>query len=298
MGGNEALLVFKQDSISLVRGAANEQFVSAGVREGISEREGAISHRAVIWAQGDVYFLSQNGLRKIQRGFSTPIKLDSRGEGGQEFRLLEQTWASVNRGSWDSSLAAYLPGLEHVLFAVPTTSSALDTIIVYSIATQSLSTITGWTPTTMATVESTTGIEYVLFGDSTGQVYQYGDETVLSDVDTAIDRRLRSRDYWLHLPAIEKRMTAVDVHFEFDTNMNGLSMLPYADGVAGRQRFFSIDKPDDPTPYRRKYSRTFNVIGYGLAWEVRLETKAENMTVVRAATQGSLAHAAQLSGTS
>lgn len=286
MGGNEALLVFKQDSISLVRGAANDSFVSSGTREGVSESEGALGHRCVVWGGRDVFFLSQTGLRMIPGGFSEPVKLDVVEVEGKEYHLLSETWPLVNRAYWQNSIAAWDPRHEHILFAVPTTGADLDTIIVYSQPTKSLSVFKGWSPTAMATVEYSSGEEYVLIGDASGKVYRYGSATY-SDNGVAIDHRLESKEHWSELGAVRKRMAKVEFVFNLTTDITTLEVTPKVDGVARKTRGVSWHGNRGNT----RYTRGLNEVGYGLRWVIRHNEVDEQFELVEAVTVGTLADA-------
>lgn len=286
LGENERLLVFKQDSISSIRGAANDQFKSYGTREGISETEGALGPGCVIPAGpgGDVFYLSQYGVRALQQGSRHPVEVDVLPLGDSEHHLISETWGAVNRDYWHTSLAAYDPVRQHVLFAVPTVGSALDTIICYAVRPRAFSIFTGLTPTAMQTVEALDGEEYVLVGDANGNVLRYGG-AVGSDAGTAIEHLLESQHYWQDVGRVRKRLTRLDLIFDPPTSLTNAETTPVTDGVDGVTRTFSEDALDP----QEKYTRGLNALGYRVGWRFRHAAVGETVELVEADTEGTMA---------
>jgi hypothetical protein len=214
------------------------------------------------------------------------VPLDILERDDREVHLLKKTWPSLNRAYWDDSIAAYDPRNDHVLFAVPTGGDGtLDTIIGYSRRSKSLFLFDGWDPTAMATVESTTGEEYVLVGDVDGYVYKYGD-TTWSDGASAIDRIVRSQDFYMGMGAIRKRLHRVDINLRATTSVTGATVATVVDGVEGSARAIG----NLTGAGRKKIEWAPNGYGFGVGWKFRLNTVAETVDVLQAASQLTAGH--------
>lgn len=80
LGTNEALYVFRRNSITEITGAVNDEFTTSGTRASVSESIGTASPWSVIFSERAIYFMDQIGRPHFFRigGDVTPIWQDYR----------------------------------------------------------------------------------------------------------------------------------------------------------------------------------------------------------------------------
>ena len=80
LGTNEALYVFREDSVAVVSGAVDTEFTTTGTRAGVSEAVGTVSPWSVIYSRSTVFFLDRAGKPHMIRagGEALPIWQDFR----------------------------------------------------------------------------------------------------------------------------------------------------------------------------------------------------------------------------
>lgn len=276
-GLNDVLLVLKEDSAAGVRGAVEDSFETDAVREGVSETQGTVAGHSLVVVDGDVYFLSQQGPRRIRGGMGSPQPINQHPESGDDF--LVDIWSQVDRTNWDRSIGIYCHPLQQVIWFVPTDGTGLDLGIVYDLQTQSWSTMTlPFDAVSVSEVENTDGEEFVMIGDGDGNVYLYGREGSWDDDGTAVDRVLRSREHGASMRQAVKRGYMVDLGLDLVTDLDA-TFLPRMDGADGPGKAITYS---GETGYR-KYSRGLNAVGRSVGWEFRLETVAQTVNIEDAA---------------
>lgn len=265
---NNVLVVFKEDSAAWVRGAVNEQFQTDAVREGLSETEGLIGLRGETVLDGDVFFVSQQGPRAASGG-QRLLKITDTQEGDNR---LEDTWNGLTRSSWSDVLVVLDTERRHVLWFFPSD----DTVIGYAVDEDGWFTFDfPWTVTAVGHVEFLTGQEYVLIGDDSGNVYQYGDSSLQSDDGTAIERIIRSRQHGLSSSALVKRLSEVRLFFDLQTDVT-FQLRPMTDGSVGSASNTSLTTASEGTG-RHTYRKGFNAVARAVGWELYQNQSDEDL---------------------
>jgi hypothetical protein len=80
LGTNEALYVFREDSVAVVSGAVDTEFTTTGTRAGVSEAVGTTAPWSVIYSRSTVFFMDRAGKPHMIRagGEAVPIWQDFR----------------------------------------------------------------------------------------------------------------------------------------------------------------------------------------------------------------------------
>jgi hypothetical protein len=272
-GMNEALLVMKEDSTSVVRGAVDDEFKTDAVREGVSETEGTIAGHSVVVVDGDLYMLSQGGPRRIAGAMGAPQEINFHPQSGDD--RLADIWSQVDRDHWSRCVGVYVQPLRHIVWFVPTSGSALDLGIVYSVDDGSWSTMTlPFDVVSVDEVENTDGEEFVMLGDGDGKVYLYGGDARWDDNGVAVDRVLRSREYGKEQAQAVKRGRRLELGLNLVTDLDA-TLVSRSEGADGTSKALSFTGVSG----YHKYTRGLNVVGRSIGWELRHETVAQTVRV-------------------
>ena len=271
---NELFNVLKQDSISSVRGAVNQNFQTDAVREGVSETEGLIGRRGVTILDGNPYFVSQRGPRAAVGG-QRFTRLD---DDDQRNNRLAETWEQVSRSTWDEVIAVVEPNRRQVWWALPSD----DLVLVYGVDHDAWSVFTfPFTVEAMAQAEFPSSEERVLIGDGSGNVYAYGDESVLSDDGASIPRKIRSRLYGAGNRAMVNRLVESRMIFEVGNGGLTFEVRPVVEGEVktnhGKMARFA-------DAGRQRYRRGFNAVGTALGWEIYQDETGETLELEETTT--------------
>jgi hypothetical protein len=263
--------VMKEDSATVLLGSADENFSTLAVREGLSETEGCVAGGSVAILNGDVYLLSANGPRRIKQGQVWQSLHDVQG-----IDYIRDTWDDVDKSSLDSALSWVDRQERHVGWLVPQAgSSDLNTALVFNTVGSSWSTFTfsGFDMTACGSVEDQNGDDWVLFGDSNGNVYKYRVGSGQTDDDgTAIEYRVTKRiSDGSH---IKRRMTEGHFLFHLDGDFQG-EVRPYLDSeLKDGRRFGLYDRTGEV-----RYRRGFNAPGYEIGWELYANQANQGVTL-------------------
>lgn len=127
-GTNEALYVFRSNSITSIQGAVNSDFRAAGTLEGVSQSVGTLAPDSVTIAEDSVFFLDQFARpNKIQPGRGlVPLWPNA-----QRTCLTADLTASVQMNNW----GRYIPETEVVVFRVGQIGGG-SKLLVYSARTE------------------------------------------------------------------------------------------------------------------------------------------------------------------
>jgi len=274
VGHNERILIFKQDSVSAIRGPVDAAFQTDAVREGVSTTIGAISGHAICIGDNEgTYFLSQLGPMRVGQGAMALTDI-AMGSNGEEF--LRETWTRVNRQYWENSWAVYYRPENLIIFGVPLDSDSIPAhALVYQIDEHAwcLWDLLSGTNHTCATVyEDANGDEWLVMGNSSGYVTAYR-PGVYNDQQFGIPRRIVTRDYGRESDLLQKVFGRVDLSLEVD-GRSTLRVTPV--------------KEDDVLPTkgavvegtgRKKYSRGLNVFGPYCRFEIRADQPDEDFVL-------------------
>jgi hypothetical protein len=275
IGHNERLLLFKQDSVSAIRGPVDATFETDAVREGVDTSIGAITGHAICVGDNEAtYFLSQIGPMRIGQG-SMALTDIAMGSNGEEF--LKELWARVNRQYWDNSWAVYYRPDNLIIFAVPLDSDTLPKhALVYQIDEHAwcLWDLPPGGSTTCGTVyEDANGDEWLVVGTDAGYVFRY-QPAVLHDSGTSgIPRRVLTRDYGRDSDLLQKVFSRIDLSLEVDGRTTFRVTPAYEDNVyptkgavlEGAGRF--------------KYSRGLNVFAPFCRFEISADQPDEDFVL-------------------
>jgi len=272
VGLNDFMPVFKQDSIGRLTGRVSDQFQTDAVREGISETEGAIALRSVQVIEKDVFYLSQVGPRALIDGMQR-VQINET-DAGDDF--LEDEWSKLNVAERDRSITVYDQSRGHVLFMIPTTDEFLSDALVFNIKNGSWQKFSFAHNVTAAVgpAEDPDGNEWVLLGDDSGNVYQYGDATNTSDDGAAITFTLRSKMYGREIPTVLKRLIEARFLFNLPNASTTGEVRPVVDLETKTGKTFNFSKTG-----RQRYRRGFNHVGYGVGWELFVDGLDEEVEV-------------------
>lgn len=276
---NNVLVVFKDDSATFISGAVDDDFQTAAVREGVSETEGAVSRKAVLVVDGDVYLLSASGPRRVLSG-ERMTALDERvDEGGVTVKRVRDLWSGVNKAAWGRCIGIHdsSPARNHVWWFFPEgTSEEMSRALVYHVNEDAWSTFTfSFAVTSACDVEDPSGNEYLVLGDSDGNTYLYGVEEIWSDAGDAVHRTVRSRLYGRSTPDVVNRMQEVRLTLNLHTDLRA-EMLYNRSGELGGAKAFGLAG----TRGRRNYRRGFNATGRELGWEFRAWSVGEAASIL------------------
>lgn len=232
VGLNEQLIIFKDDSISAVRGPVEEEFRTTGVREGISETTGLFAGESVVVVDGDVHYLAASGPHVIPSGSSTTIDVN-RGR-------IDENWKSYLRPDLAGAIGVFDPNRSHVLWAVPLeTSAPFNRVVAFALppdrdvtrSDQGFSFFKGWSISQIAAVEDDDDNSWIMFADNLGNVCVYGDETVWGDDGANIESLLTGRSYGADSQHLVKSIDKTGVDLEIKEEVFGVSVSEEYDGV-------------------------------------------------------------------
>ena len=275
---NEKLIILKEDSATMMMGAADEDFRTLAVREGLSETEGTVAGGSVIVNQGDVFCVSVNGPRRIRSGqvYESLHKFN-------EVDYLRDIWETVDRSRMASIIGWLDRDQEHIGWVVPIVGRTdMDTALVYNVKGGSwfVFRFDGINITAAASVEDNVGDEWVMLGDDAGNVYRYRtDQVQYSDNGVAIERIARSRMMGGDTSHIEKRLVELHLQLYLDTDFEG-EVRPVIDRETLPGRRFGIYGYRG----RKRYRRGFNSNGYRVGWEVYGNGLNQTITITKAST--------------
>jgi hypothetical protein len=272
MGHNERVLIFKQDSVSAIRGPVDAAFQTDAVREGVSTTLGAISgHTIVVGDNERTYFLSQLGPMAIGQGAMAVTDL-TRGANGEEF--LRETWARVNRAQWDNSWAVYYRPDNLIIFGVPLDSDTIPRhALVYQIDEHAwcLWDIPLGSSSCATQYEDANGDEWLVVGDSTGYVLRY-EPAVFHDISAyGIPRKIVTRDYGRESMLLQKIFGRVDIDFEVEQTLQTFRVTPIRDN-----NVYPIKSAIMTGPGHQKYSRGLNVFGTHCRFQIEADQPDED----------------------
>ena len=262
LGHNERILIFKQDSVSAIRGPVDAAFQTDAVREGVSTSIGTISgHSIVVGNNERTYFLSQLGPMAIGQGAMALTNM-ALGENGEEFLL--ETWARVNRSAWSESFSVYWRPENIVLFFVPLDSDTVPQhALVYQIDESAWCLWSLPKPVRAGAVyEDTAGDEHLVLGTSDGYVLRYETGT-LNDNGAAITRKIVTRDYGKESMLLQKVFTRLDVGVIPETAAT-FRVTPVRAGTVFGTKTGTLEA----YPGRKRYSRGLNVFGKYVRFEI------------------------------
>lgn len=261
---NEAMLIFKEDSASMLMGQVDANFQTNAVREGLSETEGVIGRRVPVVYEGDVYVLSQEGPR-VARGGQRWEQLEML----NGVDVLEDVWSGINRNAWSNAIGFVDTQRAHVGWLVPRASSTdLNYAIVYAVRDGAFFIFqfpSAWDVTAVAEVEDDNGVEFMMFGTEDGYVYKY-DPSLTDDNGSDLPTTLRSRPYGREMPSVEKRLVEVHLRLYQTGDLTGL-IRPVSDGVVGDGRRFGLAL-GSAAARRRLFRAGMNVAGREPGWEL------------------------------
>jgi hypothetical protein len=282
---NERMDIFKEDSSTMLLGSADENFSTLAVSEGLSETEGTPAGGSVVILEGDAYFLSVNGPRRVR--------------GGQVFESLHEVqgtdylrdvWDDINKSSLNTALG-WVDKQERMVgwLIAQGATSTLDTALVFNKPSTAWSVFkfTGYDFTAVGSVEDTSGNEWVLFGDTAGKLYKYRvDATQYTDEGTVIEIKARKRIS--DKANMKRRLVEAVFNLVLTSSFEG-EVRPYVDEVVLEGKRFGV-YDDTNTVQERRYRRGFNAAGYEPGWEfysnwtqpVTLDSVISRMTAIEA----------------
>ena len=227
---NEKMLVFKDDSISVVYGAVEDAFRTDANREGISETEGVESHRAVVVApNGDVYYMSLNGPRVLQNGFNR-IELALDGEGRD---MLSREWAKLDHSKQSEMVSWLDKTLNQIVWLWPLKGeSSIRAGLVYSLDNNTWSTIrfpSGTDIVSAGNVEDAGGREMVMLGDDGGRIYLLDPDGEADYGSNSLMSTLRSRAYGGHMVSRRVKLLRGEWLIRVLNEDTAITTIPIAD---------------------------------------------------------------------
>lgn len=284
VGHNERLLLFKQDSVSAIRGPVDAAFQTDAVREGVSTTIGAISGHAICVGDNEAtYFLSQLGPMRVGQGAMALTDI-AMGSNGEEF--LKETWARVNRQYWENSWAVYYRPENLIIFGVPLDSNTIPKhALVYQIDEHAWCL---WEPygdnsyTSACVYEDANGKEWLVLGTASGYVVRY-DPSVYHDYAAwGISRRIVTRDYGRESDLLQKVFGRVDLSIEQNGTPTTLRITPVANDDVYPQKGAVITGQG-----RKKYSRGLNVFGPYVRFDIEADQPDEDFILAGIAVYSS-----------
>lgn len=288
VGHNERLLLFKQDSVSAIRGPVDAAFQTDAVREGVSTTIGALTGHAICIGDNEAtYFLSQIGPMRIGQGAMALTDI-AMGSNGEEF--LRETWARVNRAYWDNSWAVYYRPENLILFGVPLDSATLPLhALVYQIDEHAwcLWDLPSGTDHTCAAVyEDATGDEWMVVGNSSGYVFRYEPAVFHDTGSLGIPRKIVTRDYGRESDLLQKVFGRIDLSIEQNGTVTTLRVTPIKENDVLPTKGAVIEGDG-----RKKYSRGLNVFGPYCRFQIEADQPDEDfilagITVYASAVSG------------
>lgn len=304
VGLNEALVVFKENSVAAIRGPVEEQFQTTGVREGIDDKLGIVAPESAIVRGQTVSYLTTAGPKEVRSAVGPPVDLD-------RDRLVD-TWSDFRRADWSKSIGVFDPVRRHDLWILPRLTTDPDYVVAYSsepaarleIEDQGFSYFDGWTASAFGVYEDDQGNQQVVFGDPAGRVYHYGPQSVWDDAGATVRRVLRKEGYGGELEG-ERNYDRLDFLFRIRGNAE-ITVRPITDGRAGTGRLATIGTGQFPLWNVSKwnlakwgpaggelvsYSRGLNEEGRACGWEVVQEQMGGAIDVVAARMLATEAHA-------
>jgi hypothetical protein len=273
VGMNESMPVFKEDSIALLRGAANDEFKTDAVREGVSETEGTPGKWNVISVEGDIYYLAKLGPRTLVQGYNlVPLDLDQDG-----VNVLGPHWKAFSTNEIANAIVFNDRERRHVVWLTALDGeTAKYEGLLYSITEGSWSRIafdSSFDFKSAASVEDLYGAELVMLGDDDGNVWIYGEPDVTLDGDAGYNCRIRSREYGSHLGGVQKRLCQVDwvLNVTSDT-LSGVTRV-WLDGDNTPGAFDESERGFYmPTTGKKRYRRAYNHVGWTVGWELEVNS--------------------------
>jgi hypothetical protein len=271
-GMNETMPVFKEDSIALLKGSANDTFQTDAVREGVSETEGSPGKFGVIAIDGDIYYLSKAGPRMLQSGYRLlPLDMDS-----DSVNVLGKIWDTFAQGEVANAIVYHDIIRSTVTWLISEVGfTTKRTGLTYAMETGSWSTVTYSTDFDFqcaANVENLTGGELVFLGDADGNVWLYGDEYYWDD-GAGYDCKIRSRQYGKSLGMVQKRLSQVDLVLKVTTPSATGTTRVFLNGITTADYFSDTDRSFYiPTQGMKRYRRCFNHVGWTVGWEFEMNT--------------------------
>ena len=266
---NEQMLVFKHHSIARITGAVGEEFRTDAVREGVSETEGVASHRCVVVADGDVYYMSQSGPRVIPGGGQRIILAE--GQGGPippGASMIGEAFKRFDRNKLNQCVSFFDPVRRQIVWLWPKVNeTTVRAGLLYTVEDQGWSEIewpAGYDFRAAAVYEESDGTREVALATADGSVYLYGGYE--SDDGTAIDQMVRSRVFGLGQPLTQQRLAQVEFSIEGANNLR-INTRPRINGVtlSGRNIRHTIGNG------LNRYRRQLNNLGYQTGWELEVD---------------------------
>jgi hypothetical protein len=263
IGMNEKMPVFKEDSIALLRGAAEDEFKTDAVREGVSETEGTPGRFNHVVVDGDVFYLSKEGPRFLSQGYRR-IQLDLDEDG---VNILGPHWAEFDRSEMGNSIVFRDKARNHVIWLASLSGATTKYEgLLYCVEEGAWSRITfanTYDFKCASSVENVEGDELAMIGDADGNVYIYGG-TSTYDTYTA---RIRSRQYGIEMGMMQKRLAQVDWLFDITSSTFAAKTRVFLDGDTTAdsltERGFNYQGTG-----KRRYRRGFNIVGWTVGWEL------------------------------
>jgi hypothetical protein len=286
VGLNEKMVVMKEDSIALLKGAVEDSFQTDAVREGVSETEGTMGKWNVVVVEGDVYHIAKTGPRTISGGYRLlPLDRDS-----ENVNTLGPHWDEFDTNELANAIVFYDRKRNHIVWL---TALAGETAkyegLLYSIEEGSFSRITfasTWDFQCAASVENLTGEELVMLGDDDGNVWIYGEDNLYTDNTAGYLARIRSRQYGSSLGTVEKRIVQVDLTIHVASNPATFSTRAFIDGITDLDYFSSTDRARTvQRTGKYKYRRGMNHVGETVGWELRVSSDEGVIELHQAQTQ-------------
>lgn len=292
-GTQEGLIVWKQDTITLVQGAVEENFSTEANRATISNTFGLIAPRSIVQLERDIYFLSPEGPKRIRGSYGAPEDL---GRGRIAF-----SWSRFNRQAWDRVFGVYDPLMRHVLWFGPTTTSALDLWVGYSPFTDEVTNRPdmgfwigeGFAPHGGAVVRDNLGQQRILLGLDAGVVYGYGSTGLYDDNGVGISRRVESRVHGRDIHGW-KHADRLDAHFRGVTEITGAFTPIYDDEEGLTKQFMKGENTGgvwdealwdvdvwDGSLLKVDYSRGLNGEFHGVRWRFQQDDPGETFALER-----------------
>jgi hypothetical protein len=221
------LAVLKRSSIWVVNCDPEQDIDEWSIRL-INKKIGCVANRSVVQVGKDVWFLSDDGVRSIQRSIS-----------GEQNEVSEPISAPIqsliDRIHWEyasQSCAAFWKN--RYLLAVPLDDSTIpNTVLVYNTQTQSWSGYwTGWTPTVFTT-SFFEGEGRLHFGQTNGKVRKWleyiaeNDEVTdtYKDDNEEIDSELITRALIFNDPIHFKQGSHAEVEFSYSQSVLNIEVI-------------------------------------------------------------------------
>lgn len=263
VGLNEIMDVFKDDSIAMLKGAAEASFQTDAVREGVSETEGSPGKFLSQVVDGDVYYMSVNGPRVARSGMRrTPLDLDADG-----VNILGPIWDEFSVGQIRNGISFHDKKRRQLTWLMSLSGETTKYAgLTYSVESGSWAKTlfdSSFDFTCAASVENTDGEELVMLGDADGNVYIYDRDG--DDNGTDFEYRVRSRQFGQSISVVQKRLAQVDLLIDVQDAPFSAKTRAYIDGEGDdtvSERRFGYD-----TVGKRRYRRAFNHVGYTVGWE-------------------------------